>query len=368
MYVTGDGSAYVRVMDLSLLLRRWWLLPLVLVVTAGSIGTNLGQPLPIALGILSALTLFVVERAPGAVVVNGLVAGSYFAAGGDNGPVFFTIPVAALLASLAYDVRRVVLSVAASGVLVWAGLLLRGLRESEVDISFWQSFGVGALIAAAVAVGTSARTRRAAQADRQQRAVSEERLRMAQDLHDGVGHGLAVIAMQAGAALHVLDRDPARARASLEAIRATSKESLEALRSQLAVMSTGAPRRPGAGLADLPALFDRVRATGLRLDAAEVTPLVREVAPAVGEVAYFVAQEALTNVLRHSGATAAVVEWERRDDRLVLTVRDDGRGGAVQDEGMGISGMRSRVERVGGWLRVGPAAAGGFEVVAELPA
>ena len=102
---------------------------------------------------------------------------------------------------------------------------------------------------------------------------------MAQDLHDGVGHGLAVIAMQAGVALHVLDRDPAKARASLEAIRDTSRESLEALRSELAVMSGGAPRRPASGLAELPALLDRVRAAGLRV---EVAGMPGEVSEMVG--------------------------------------------------------------------------------------
>jgi signal transduction histidine kinase len=187
---------------------------------------------------------------------------------------------------------------------------------------------------------------------------------MAQDLHDGVGHGLAVIAMQAGVALHVLDRDPAKARASLEAIRDTSWESLEALRSELAVMSGSASRRPTAGLAELPALLDRVRAAGLRV---EVSGDPGEVSDPVAEVSYVVVQEALTNVLRHAAATSATVEWTRGVDRVVLAVRDDGRGGAVQDEGMGISGMRARVAGLGGSLRAGPAAGGGFEIVAELP-
>jgi signal transduction histidine kinase len=90
-------------------------------------------------------------------------------------------------------------------------------------------------------------------------------------------------------------------------------------------------------------------------------------------VAYVVVQEALTNVLRHSGATTATVSWTRGEGTLVVSVRDDGRGAAgpdlgTQDEGMGISGMRARVTRLGGTLRAGPRAGGGFEVVAELPA
>jgi signal transduction histidine kinase len=351
-------------MDAPYFVRRWWLFPLAFVVMAGSIGVNLGHPVPIVLGALSALVLFTIDRVPQAVLANGVLVGAYFVAGGDNGPVFFTIPVAALLAALAGEVRRWLPYVVASAVAVWVGLLVRGLREDVVDVSFWQSLGTGALVAAACAIGTGARVRRAALKDRQDRAATEERLRMAQDLHDGVGHGLAVIAMQAGVALHVLDRDPAKARASLEAIRDTSRESLEVLRSELAAMSGGTPRRPAAGLAELPALLDRVRAAGLRV---EVAGFPGEVAQSVGEVGYFVVQEALTNVLRHAGAGIASVKWTRDDDRLVLTVRDDGRGGSVQDEGMGISGMRARVAQVGGSLRAGPAAGGGFEVVAELP-
>lgn len=351
-------------MDASYLARRWWLLPLTLVVTAGSIGVNLGHPVPMVLGVLSALVLFTIDRVPQAVLANGVLVGAYFVAGGDNGPVFFTIPVAALLAALAGEVRRWLPYVVGSAVAIWAGLLVRGLREDVVDISFWQSLGTGALVAAACAIGTGARVRRAALKDRQDRAATEERLRMAQDLHDGVGHGLAVIAMQAGVALHVLDRDPAKARASLEAIRDTSRESLEVLRSELAAMSGGVPRRPAAGVAELPALLDRVRAAGLRV---EVSGNPGEVSEMTGEVSYVVIQEALTNVLRHADAASASVEWTRGDDGLVLVVRDDGRGGAVQDEGMGISGMRARVRQLGGSLRAGPAAGGGFEVVAELP-
>lgn len=353
-------------MDGSYLARRWWLLPLAAVVVAGSIGVNLGRPGPIALGIVAALLLFAVERTPFVVLAHGLVVGTYFAVGGDNGPIFFTIPVATLLAALSFEVRQWLPSVLGSGVLIWAGLLARGLREDVVDISLWQSFGSGALVAAAAAIGTGARIRRAAIKDRQDRAATEEQLRMAQDLHDGVGHGLAVIAMQAGVALHVLDRDPAKARESLEAIRDTSRESLEALRSELAVMSGAAPRRPASGLAELPALVERLQGAALRVDVVGDPGLVPD---RIGEVTYVVVQESLTNVLRHAGDTLihVSVEWTRDSDRLVLAVRDDGCGGAVQDEGMGISGMRARVSGLGGSLRAGPRPGGGFEVVAEFP-
>lgn len=355
-------------MDVRRAARRWWLVPLTFVVTGGSIAVNAGHPLPMVLGALSALVLFWLWRTPELVVLNGLLVGGYFLAGGDNGPVFLTIPVATLIAALTADVRRWLPFTVVGAVAVWAGLLVRGVRDDVVDISSWQSLGIGALVAAAAAIGTEVRTRRRATRDRRDRAVADEKLRMAQELHDGVGHGLAVIAMQAGVALHVLDQDPVKARASLEAIRDTSRASLDALRSELAAISGTAPRRPAAGLADLPALLDRVRAAGLRVDATpDVASPTPEVAAGVGEVAYLVVQEALTNVLRHAHATRASVTCEQRADRWMVTVRDDGRGSAVQDEGMGISGMRARVARVGGTLRVGPYDGGGFEVVAELP-
>jgi signal transduction histidine kinase len=355
------------------LARRGWLLPLAFVVCAGSTAVNRGDPVPIVLGIAAALSVFAVDLTLAAVLVNGLLVGAYFAAGGDNGPIFFTIPAATLIAAWLWDVRRWLPYVLGAGVLVWAGLLVRGLRHDDLEISAWQSVGVGALVAAAAAVATSVRARRAAQRDRLDRVAADEKLRMAQDLHDGVGHGLAVIAMQAGVALHVMDKDPAKARVSLEAIRDTSRQSLEALRAELAAMAgpgagagggAQAPRRPAPGPADLPALLDRIRAAGLRV---ELVGDTRDVPEPLGETVYGVVQEALTNVLRHARATSVTVRVERRDAVVEVAVTDDGRGGTVQDEGMGISGMRARVAALGGTLRVGPCATGGFEVAAELP-
>ena len=189
---------------------------------------------------------------------------------------------------------------------------------------------------------------------------------MAQDLHDGVGHGLAVIAMQAGVALHVLDKEPAKARQSLEAIRDQSREALDELRAELARMAgQPAPRRPAAGVDGITALVERVRAAGLRVDLNAVTG---ELPEPVDHAAYVVVQESLTNVLRHAQATLATVSLERLDDRLVITVADDGHDGGVagQDGGMGISGMRSRVEALGGMLEAGRTTEG-FRVRAVLP-
>src|SRR5690349_16298815 len=116
-------------MDVRYLARRWWLVPLTFVVTGGSIAVNVGEPVPIVLGALSALVLFGIGRSPELVLAHGFLVSGYFLAGGDNGPVFLTIPVATLLAALTDEVRRWLPYVVAAGVAVWAGLLVRGVRD-----------------------------------------------------------------------------------------------------------------------------------------------------------------------------------------------------------------------------------------------
>jgi signal transduction histidine kinase len=351
--------------------RRWWLLPVLFVVTAGSIAVNVreetDQPaLAAAFAVCGAVVLFAVDRWLPAVAVSGALAGAYFAVGGANGPAFLIIVVAAFLAAIRNDVRRWLPHVVLSGVLVWAGLVVRGVREDDAVVGLYQSLWVGALVAAAAAIATTLRTRLDAQRDRARRAASEEQLRMAQDLHDGVGHGLAVIAMQAGVALHVLDKDPGAARAAMEAVRDTSREALEALRAELSHLSgEPAPRTPRRGIDDIGQLVARVRAAGLEVhvDQAVPGPLPAD----LGNTAYAVAQEALTNVLRHAAATRVALRIVQTPDTLEITVTDDGRGGEVHDEGMGLTGMRERVAALGGTLALGPLDTGGFEVRATLP-
>jgi signal transduction histidine kinase len=376
--VTPRQASSPNVVAMNELLRRWWLVPVLFVVGAGSIAVNVhgSQPdrwFPVALAALAAVVLFAIDRFPWAVVANGALVGGYFLADGDNGPIFLTIVVATFLVALRRPPRQWVPLVVVAAVLVWAGLTVRGYRSDAVDLRVWQSLGVGALSAAAAAIATSVRVRTEARADRARRAASEEKLRMAQDLHDGVGHGLAVIAMQAGVALHVLDRDLAGARRSLEAIRETSTEALEALRAELSQLTGDAAQRaPRRTLADLDALVARVAAAGLRVtrsgDSADTPVHPTALSTDLEATAYAVVQEALTNVLRHADATAVDLRIERQREALVVTVTDDGRGGPVQDEGMGLSGMRSRIESRGGTLTVGPRAQGGFEVRAVLPA
>lgn len=363
--------------------RLLWLLPAGLLVT-GSLGVNHGVTpgRSAAAGLLAAVAggamLLAWWRGRTAVVIAGASVGGYFAVGLANGPIFLALPLVVLVAAQRLRPRILLPAAAVAVALTAAGLVVRSAAHGRPwPETVWECTTTGALCAGAAVGGWWLSDRRRMRVERAERAASEEQLRMAQDLHDGVGHGLAVIAMQAGVALHVLERDPAAARAALEAIRDTSRESLEALRAELSRLSGGpAPRRATPGLADLDALLDRVRAGGLAVERRGGPDGTIDPGDGAGHAAYAVVQEALTNVLRHARATRATVTVERAGERLVVTVTDDGVGPAPappgqqggQDGGMGIAGMRSRVEALGGTLVAGPDPdAPGFRVRASIP-
>lgn len=198
----------------------------------------------------------------------------------------------------------------------------------------------------------------------------EERLRVARDIHDVVGHSLSMISLQSGVALHVLDRDPAQARASLEAIRDASRSSLAELRQTLGVFrrpDEAGPLVPIPSLDAVPALVESVRAGGQVVGYAAAPDAGAGVPESVQAIAYRVVQEALTNVVRHAHGAPAVVSVERRDGALTVSIGDAGpRVGRIV-EGSGLRGMRERVESVGGRLEVVPRPAGGVQVTATLP-
>jgi signal transduction histidine kinase len=203
------------------------------------------------------------------------------------------------------------------------------------------------------------------------RRVAEERLRIAREVHDVVGHGLATITLRAGVADRVAERDPGEVRAALRAIRQVSRESLAELGALLGVLRAEgeAERTPAPDLDGLPRLVDGLREAGmeveLEIDANGDGP-VAEVVSAAG---YRIVQEALTNVARHAGPHArARVRLTRHDGVIEVEVRDDGPGapGALQPRG-GLTGMRERAAAVGGRLEAGSAPGGGFRVWASLP-
>jgi signal transduction histidine kinase len=204
------------------------------------------------------------------------------------------------------------------------------------------------------------------------RAVTEERLRIARELHDVVAHSMSIIAVQSGVGAHVLDSQPEEARKALAAVEATSRQALIEMRRLLGVLRDGAEPRgslaPAPGLADLEALAAEVARAGVRVEVRiEGAPV--ELPAGLELSAYRIVQEALTNVVRHAGPATARVAVRYEPDRVAVEVVDDGRGGDPGRDhgGHGIAGMRERAAIYGGTLEAGPGPGGGFRVAASLP-
>jgi signal transduction histidine kinase len=204
------------------------------------------------------------------------------------------------------------------------------------------------------------------------RRVAEERLRIAREVHDVVGHGLATITLRAGVADRVADRDPDEVREALRAIRQVSRESLAELGALLGVLRGGedapAERTPAPDLDALPRLVDGLREAGLEVDL-QVDGNGAAVPEVVAAAGYRIVQEALTNVARHAGPNVrAHVRLSRRNGVVEVEVRDDGRDApATVRPGGGLTGMRERAASLGGAFEAGRAAEGGFRVWASLP-
>jgi len=200
------------------------------------------------------------------------------------------------------------------------------------------------------------------------RRLAEERLRIARDVHDVVGHSLATIALQAGVAEHLLDGREPEARVSMAAIRRLSREALGEVSAMLGVLrSDEAERSPTPDLGQLERLIEDMRAAGLAVDLELEPAPVPEV---VGGAAYRIVQESLTNVVRHAGPDAcAQVKVATNGDGLEVEITDDGTGATDAPEGNGLTGMRERAAALGGSFEAGGAPGGqGFRVRALLPA
>ena len=250
--------------------------------------------------------------------------------------------------------------------------------------------GAGAWI-----LGTVLRTRRARVTDLEnraarlerereleaRRAVAEERLRIARELHDVVAHNLSVVVVQAQAVQRLLDRDVERAREVVASIEGTGREALDEMRQLLGVLRDSpdgadgpdGPFGPQPGLEQLAELLDQVRAAGLPVTL-RVEGRARRLPAAVDLSAYRIVQEALTNALKHAGQARADVVVRYGEGELDVRVADDGRGAAagidsarLPGSGHGLVGMRERVALFGGELAIGPRPGGGFEVRARLP-
>jgi signal transduction histidine kinase len=302
-------------------------------------------------------------------VLAGVVAavGCYLVVGYPYGPVQLCLVVLMFDVARQLPVRTSVVACVLSWVAMASAVMFRLLDEvdlPEVVMFIWTTtwlvlpWSLGAL----VNVWQSAQGR--ARQDLMDRAALDERIRLAREVHDVAGHALAVIAMQAGVALRVFEVRPDGARDSLTAIRTASTQALGQLREALDQGLSTSPN--GVGVDELPALVESVRACGLPV---ELHLKPGDLSADIDAVVYRVVQESLTNVLRHAGKTIAEVRVQHEADELLVLVADRGRwpaGAAVRD-GRGLSGMRARVESVGGTLTAGARAAGGFEVMAKLP-
>src|SRR4051812_10969270 len=240
------------------------------------------------------------------------------------------------------------------GVLCFIGLALLDVP----DLGTSDLLQALALLVAAWAVGDAIRSRRRQQRDELRAAVTEERLRIARDLHDVVAHSMSLIAVQAGVGAHMIRTDTPAAEHALTVIADTSRKALEQTRSMLGMLRDEAEdgtRTPAQGLDDVPALVEDVRAAGL-----DVTFVRSGASPdvdaAVSLTAYRVLQESLTNVIKHSGAATATVTVAASTTGIDLEVTDPGpaRPATAPASGHGLAGLGERIRLVGGTVEYGP--------------
>jgi signal transduction histidine kinase len=203
------------------------------------------------------------------------------------------------------------------------------------------------------------------------RAVVEERVRIARDLHDVLAHHVSMIGVQAGAARVVLTRDPAKAKEALTSVETSSRQAVLEMHRLLGFLRQADDEdhlAPQLGLDQLRNLAMSMSGSELNVEV-RVEGEERSLPPMVHVSAYRIVQEALTNTLKHAGASRADVHVRYLSGELELEIVDDGRGDGASTTpgGLGLIGMRERATLHGGQLTAGPAAGGGFAVRVRLP-
>ncbi|MEU4690871.1 sensor histidine kinase [Actinoplanes sp. NPDC023714] len=329
--------------------RRRPLVVFVFVLVAATLATGLGV---VGVGVIVVtwlpvgLALYTVACSVGRFVAFGLLAGGLLAAA-------ITIPL------LYFRISQGILDTAAD--------------RSEVPLWWQVELGVVVvLLVTAWALGRLMRWRREVQAEAAQRLahdmVAEERLRIARELHDIVGHSLSLIAVKATVANHIAEERPAEGRAALQAIEKTSRSALTEIRRLLDVLRTEddpASLDPAPHISDLSDLVGRYDVEiDLAVDGVDDLP------PALGLTVYRIVQESLTNVIKHAGASHCAISVRGGDGAVRIEVTDDGGRppSSKGRRGQGLIGMRERVSLYGGTLTAGANPEGrGFRVLAVIP-
>jgi signal transduction histidine kinase len=201
-------------------------------------------------------------------------------------------------------------------------------------------------------------------------AILEERMRIAREVHDVVGHSLVAITLQARAGLRRLSRSPGRAGEALQEIEIVASRALEETRTAVATIRGGtdvSALRPQPTLADLSDLIESMRDADLDVHLA-VDPAAQELASHLQSAAYRIVQESLSNAAKHARPAHTDIQIAHAGDALTVEVTDDGtKSTPTVGEGSGLRGMRERAEQLGGTLEAGPAPVRGWRVRARLP-
>ncbi|MBS1885834.1 MAG: sensor histidine kinase [Actinobacteria bacterium] len=336
------------------------------------------DPLAIPLALLAAAPLAWRRSRPiGALLlcVPGLIA--FLLLVGPAEAATATAMIALYTAAERGDRRRSILIAAIAAVflggLIW---LLAAHEETAVKalrlLILLSPIGVGEIVRTRRELGEAEEDRREAleheREEEARRRVAAERVRIARELHDSLGHALVAIDVRAGVARHL--GDPESAATALAEIQAVSGEALGELRGTIDLLRESgepAPTRPGQGLDGVPELIETLRAGGVEADA-RFDLGATELPRSLGLVAYRIVQESFTNILRHADAARATLEVRVVGRRLEIEVTDDGtmKVGATAAPGHGLRGMAERAEALGGSVEAGPAG-GGWRVRAALP-
>jgi signal transduction histidine kinase len=346
---------------------KWVIRGVVLVLLAVNVGwaarQHPAQTIPLEL--FATLSLLALPRFPLSVLAIQIanLAAADLAYGFSNPfPLWF-----ALCAVAAIKPRRVSL---------WGAVAaLAGVLASREVLNPAQTIAGVLSIAVAWVLGDTLRSRRAwlreETNEKLRRAASDEQARIARDLHDAIAHSVSVMVVQAAAANDVFEAQPEKARDALRSIEATGRSALTELRRLLGVVQGSAEDAfaPQPRLGSIDELVSRVRTAGL--------PVVLHVDGDLGDLptgldlsAYRIVQEALTNTLKHAGASRAEVDVRRTPTDLELEIVDDGvgtRNGDAAGSGRGLIGMQARASLVGGEVEARPLPGRGFRVRARLP-